>query len=181
MDTLESVNITDLLLLVANGDRSAFRQVYNLAGPRLYAICLRLMRTRSEADDVFQDAFVKIWERSWQFEADKGNPFAWLATIARNTALDRLRAPRRVHVTIDDDTTAEIDRAISVAPINVLEHGDLDRCLSKLRENFRKAITMAYVQGLTHDELSAALGKPVGTIKSWITRGLSQLKDCMTS
>lgn len=181
MNLSDPVSPSELLSRVAEGDRAAFRQVYDIAGPRLFAICLRMLRTRTEAEDVLQDAFVKIWERSWQYDATKGNAMAWLATIARNTALDRLRAPGRRHITIDDDVTAEIDRAMSVAAVDVMGHGELDRCLSGLRDDYRKAIVMTFVNGLTHEELAAELGKPLGTIKSWINRGLAQLKDCMSS
>jgi RNA polymerase sigma-70 factor, ECF subfamily len=170
----------EILARVSRGDRAAFRQLYDGMGPKLFAICLRMMKTRPEAEDVLQDAFVKIWERSWQFDEAKGNAMAWLATVTRNTALDRLRSPKRHTVSIDEDTTLEIDRAISVAPIDAASHGDLDKCLGALRTDFKAVITRAYVQGLTHEELASELGKPLGTIKSWISRGLAQLKDCLS-
>jgi RNA polymerase sigma-70 factor, ECF subfamily len=180
MHTITNVSCSDLLGRVAGGDRIAFRALYDTVGKRLFAICLRMMRSKTEAEDVLQDAFVKIWEKSWQFDPAKGDGMAWLATVTRHTALDRLRAPRRVQLTIDDETTAEIDRAMSVSPVNFADHHDLDRCMSGLRDDYRKAITLAYVRGMTHEELAESLGKPLGTIKSWISRGLAQLKDCMS-
>jgi RNA polymerase sigma-70 factor, ECF subfamily len=138
-----------------------------------------MMKSRSEAEDVLQDAFVKIWEKSWQYEAGKGDALAWLATVTRHTALDRLRTHKRGHVTIDDDVTNEIDQAMSVKPEATGEFGDLDRCLRGLREDYRNAVVLAYTKGMTHEELAEQLGKPLGTIKSWVARGLAQLRECM--
>jgi RNA polymerase sigma-70 factor, ECF subfamily len=177
VNTLLTVSCSDLLVLVASGDRTALRSLYSFAGPKLFAICLKMMKNRAEAEDVFQDAFVKIWERSWQYDATKGEALAWLATVTRNTALDRLRAPRRQHVSIDDDVTAEIDKAMSVDM--VIPSGDLNRCLTDLRQEYRDAVVLAFVNGYTHEELAQKLGKPLGTIKSWVSRGLKQLKECM--
>jgi RNA polymerase sigma-70 factor, ECF subfamily len=174
-----TVSSSELLALVATGDRKALRLLYDEAGPKLFAICLRMMKNRVEAEDVFQDTFVKIWERSWQFDAAKGDAMAWLATVARNTALDKLRSPKRQHVSIDNTVTAEIDRAMSVLPQSHMIDGDLNRCLNALRQDYKDAVMLAFVEGLTHEELAERLGKPLGTIKSWVNRGLKQLKDCM--
>lgn len=180
MTTIANVSCSDLISQIAGGDRAAFRLLYDTAGPRLFAICLRMMRSRPEAEDVLQDAFVKIWEKSWQFDSGKGEGMSWLATVTRHTALDRLRVPNRKLVTIDDNVTEEIDRAMAVQPINFAEHHDLDRCMAGLRDDYRNAITLAYVRGMTHEELAHSLGKPLGTVKSWINRGLAQLKECMS-
>jgi RNA polymerase sigma-70 factor (ECF subfamily) len=102
-----------------------------------------------------------------------------MATVTRNTALDRLRAGKQVTVSIDDDVTEEIDRAMSVAPQYSGENRDLARCLDNLREDFRNVVVLAYVKGLSHKELAETFGKPVGTIKVWASRGLAQLKECM--
>jgi RNA polymerase sigma-70 factor, ECF subfamily len=170
-----------LLGQVANGDKAAFRELYALAGGKLFAICLRMMKSRNEAEDVFQDAFVKIWEKSWQFDPAKGDGMAWMATITRHAALDRLRTQKQIHVSIDDDVTEEIDKAMSVTPQFAGESRDLQRCLGTLREDYRNIVVMAYVKGMSHEELCAAFNKPLGTIKTWASRGLAQLKDCMQS
>ncbi len=182
MSLLENVPVNDLLLKVANGDRAAFRALYAKAGPKLYAICLRMMRTRDQADDVYQETFVKVWERSWQFDPAKGEGLAWLATVTRHCALDRLRRVPKNHVTIDDVVTHEIDMATSFEmPAGLADSRGLRRCLGALRDDHRNAVVLAYVNGLTHEELAERLGRPLGTIKSWVKRGLEQLKDCMQS
>lgn len=170
--------LAELLSKTANGDKTAFRALYGEAGPKLFAICLRMMKSRDEAEDVLQEAFVKIWERSHQYDAGKGQPLAWLATIARNCALDRLRKPGRAAVPFDEAVVEEIDAHVQAID-QAGEGRDLQRCLGELREDYRRVIVLAYVNGLTHEELASQLDKPMGTIKSWVRRGLEQLKGCM--
>jgi RNA polymerase sigma-70 factor, ECF subfamily len=173
------VTLSDMLLSIANGDRAAFRVLYAKAGPKLFAICLRMMRSRDQAEDVFQEAFVKIWERSWQFDPDKGDGLAWLATLTRHCALDRLRRAPRHHVPFDDAAADEIDAASPTLQPDFGASSDLQGCLAQLRDDYRDAVVLAYVNGLTHEELAERFGRPLGTIKSWVKRGLEQLKDCM--
>jgi len=170
--------LVELLSKTASGDKAAFRALYAQAGPKLFAICLRMMKNRHEAEDVFQEAFVKIWERSHQYDAGKGQALAWLTTIARNCCLDRLRKPGRATLPFDDAVVDEIDarvQAIDQTPMG----RDLQRCLEALREDYRRVIVLAYVSGMTHEELAGQLRRPMGTIKSWVRRGLEQLKGCL--
>jgi RNA polymerase sigma-70 factor (ECF subfamily) len=163
----------------AAGDRQAFHALYQATGPRLFAIAIRMMKSRDLAEDVLQEAFVKIWERSWQYDPAKGEAVAWLATVTRHTALDRLRQQPRSDVAFDETVVAEIDGQLGQLAATMGEAGDLRRCLANLREDYRKAVIQAYIHGLTHEELAVQLGKPVGTVKSWVRRGLEQLKGCM--
>ena len=141
---------------------------------------MRMMRSRDLADDVFQEALVKVWEKSWQFDPAKGDGLAWLATVTRHCALDRLRRQPKRHLSIDETVTHEIDMAVSVElPVDMADARGLRRCLDGLRDDYRNAVVLAYVDGLTHEELAERLGRPLGTIKSWVKRGLEQLKDCM--
>ncbi len=179
MNGTEPVQVHELLIRVADGDRLAFRTLYAKAGPKLFAICLRMMRSRDQAEDVFQEAFVKIWERSWQFDHSKGDGMAWAATVTRHCALDRLRRSPRQHVAIDEAVTAEIDLGQPSLQPDHAASSDLHHCLAQLRDEYRNAVVLAYVNGLTHEELSERMGRPLGTIKSWVKRGLEQLKDCM--
>jgi RNA polymerase sigma-70 factor (ECF subfamily) len=174
-----SVLCSELLERTAAGDRQAFRTLYQSAGPKLFAITLRMMRGREEAEDVLQDAFVKIWEKSWQYDPAKGDALAWLATVTRHAALDRLRKQPKSHVAFDEAVVEEIDGAMVPGGPDLGEAHDLQRCLSALRADYRKAVVLAYVNGLTHEELAEQLGKPIGTVKSWVRRGLDQLKGCM--
>jgi RNA polymerase sigma-70 factor, ECF subfamily len=147
--------------------------------PKLFAITLKMLKARDMAEDVLQEAFVKIWERSWQFDPAKGEAMAWLATVTRHAALDRLRKQPRSHVVFDEAVVEEIDGQLGQLSETMGEAGDLRRCLGGLREDYRKAVVLAYINGLTHEELAEQLGKPMGTVKSWVRRGLEQLKACM--
>jgi RNA polymerase sigma-70 factor (ECF subfamily) len=174
MSGAQTVSIAELLAAAANGDRKAFRSLYAQAGPRLFAICLRMMKARDQAEDVLQESFVRIWERSWQFDPAKGEAMAWLVTITRHCALDRLRRQPPRQVAIED---AGLESAEDEAM--PLEGPDLRRCLSRLRSDYRQTVVLAYVHGFSHEELAQRLAKPIGTIKSWIKRGLEQLKVCL--
>ena len=179
MTATATVSVSELLIRIADGDRPAFRTLYAKAGPKLLAICLRMLRSKEAAEDVLQEAFAKIWERSWQFDSAKGDGLAWLATVTRHCALDRLRQKSAPLVPFDDDVEAEIDKGTALDHRHLAEGGDLMRCLGRLHEDYRNAVVLAYVNGLTHEELALRFERPVGTIKSWVKRGLEQLKDCM--
>jgi RNA polymerase sigma-70 factor, ECF subfamily len=174
-----SVTYADMLTRTAAGDRAAYRVLYAQAGPKLFAICLRMTKTKDQAEDVFQEAFMRIWERSWQFDPGKGEALAWLATVTRHCALDRLRKQTASLVTFDETVIDEIDAHTAALDTGAGEAGDLKRCLAHLRDDYRNAVVLAYVNGLTHEELAGRLDKPIGTIKSWVRRGLGQLKECM--
>jgi RNA polymerase sigma-70 factor (ECF subfamily) len=174
-----SVDLVAELGQVAGGDRDAFRRVYDQAGPRMFAICLRMMGSRDLAEDVMQEVFVRVWERSWQYDPGRGEAMAWLSTLTRNCALDRLRRTPRAHVAIDEGVTEEVEASLAQLQPEPNMGRDLRRCLMAMREDYRSAVVLAYVNGFTHDELAERLGKPVGTVKSWVRRGLGQLRECM--
>jgi RNA polymerase sigma-70 factor (ECF subfamily) len=170
---------SELLARTAGGDRLAFRELYAQAGPRLFAICLRMMKSRDQAEDVLQESFIKIWERSHLYDPAKGEAMAWMATVTRHCALDRLRRHPVGTVAFDEAVVAEVENRMAELQGNAGDSGDLHRCLKHLREDYRNAVVLAYVNGMTHEDLSRQLGKPMGTIKSWVRRGLEQLKECM--
>ena len=179
MPAAKTAHLNALIARVAHGDRAAFREIYDSTGPKLLAICLRLMRQREEAEEVLQEAFVRVWERSHQFDPAKGEGGAWLSTIARHCALDRLRKPGRSAISLDESVVAEIDKHVAGLRPGDGHALDLQRCLRAMRREYRESVVLAYVNGLTHEEMAIHFGKPVGTIKSWVRRGLDLLKDCM--
>ena len=168
-----------LLAATARGDRKAFRQLYQVSSPRLFAIALRLLCRRDLAEDVLQDAYVAIWRKAGQYHPDRGEPLAWMCRIVRNRAIDRLRAeaPRRELASLEDvsESAAAEERFAATGPDRL--GASLRGCLDKLKVDQRRSIILAYYYGMTHDELAAHLDVPLGTVKSWIRRGLMQLKD----
>ena len=174
--------LADLLLATGHGDRDAFARVYDLCASTLFAVSLRTLRRRDLAEDVLQETFLTIWRKGGQYRPDRGGPMAWMITIVRNRAIDRLRAEGRVGDRLEgfeDDSV--IDRAANAVEPTIPGHlaQTVRGCIEQLQNNYRKSILLAYYYGLTHEELSARLETPLGTVKSWVRRGLHQLKGCV--
>lgn len=174
---LDPASLAADLQAVAAGDETALRRLWDAAAPTLFALCLRLMRRRAAAEDVLQESFVRIWRKAHQYDAALGDPLGWMAAVTRNVALDHLRRPhaRREVPADDDEPLPTADPRADLRPPDT----DLHRCLERLPERQRAAIVLAYYRGLTHIEIASALGAPLGTVKSWIRRGLTELKDCL--
>ena len=174
--------LEDLLAATARGDKAAFQRLYTLSAPRLYPIVRRLLVAREAADEVLQEAYVLIWRKATQYRSEKGRPMAWMATIARNCAIDRLRSEAREPRHIEPwDEAAEVKADPAARSQSPMERVDpsLQKCLAKLPEKQRDAILLAYYHGMTHEELAAHMQVPLGTVKSWVRRGLLQLRDCL--
>ena len=180
--TVELEALAQLLCASGNGDRAAFAEVYRLTSARLYPIALRLLRRPEAAEDVLQEAYVLIWRKAAQFHPGRGRPLPWMAAIVRNRAIDRLRAQAREPqdpAQWDDMAEGLADPAASASAAAAPDSVAVRGCLERLQENQRQAILLAYYGGLTHEERAARLEAPLGTVKSWVRRGLLQLKDCL--
>jgi RNA polymerase sigma-70 factor (ECF subfamily) len=159
-----------LLTACAAGDRAAFRSLYQLTAPRLTAVALRLTRRSDLAADALQDAYLRVWRAAGSFDPARGSALAWMATILRRCALDRLPAERPY------EDIAEVEIAVPPA-----EPGEarLDRCLAALTKSHRDAVILAYYDGLSHAELAERLAVPLGTAKAWVRRGVAALRACL--
>lgn len=167
---------------VAAGDQAALREVYDLTSTKLFGICVRILADRQEAEDALQDVYVSVWRRAGSFDPVRASPITWLAALARNRAIDRLRSSRRSRGT--EPVAAALDIA-DPAPgaLAGLEAGE-DRarllgCIGELEDRTAQAIRAAFFAGLTYAELAERMAVPLGTMKSWIRRGLLKLKDCL--
>ncbi len=170
-------------VLVATGleDRAAFARLYALTSVKLFGICLRICGERQSAEDVLQDVYVTIWKRAGAYEPGRASALAWLGTIARNRAIDSRRAlGRRPAVTpeVPPETVDPAPLAFDTL-LQSEEDGRLHVCLDELTADQRSAIRTAFFDGLTYVELADERGVPVGTVKSWIRRGLLRLRDCL--
>lgn len=178
---LQDAALDRLVADVAAGDRSAFEQLYRATSARLFGVCVRVLSDRAEAEDVLQEAFVTIWHRAVQYDPDRAGALAWLCTIARNKAIDHLRArPPFARAPLEviegmPDPDAAPERAAEWAA----DRSRLERCLNQLDARRRSLIRTAFFDGATYDELAARIGAPLGSVKSWIRRGLLQLKTCL--
>lgn len=164
---------------VAEGDRVAFRNLYQAVGPRLFSICKRLTRDHATAEDALQDVMVRIWEKSPLFDRTKGDPLAWMVALARSVIFNRLARKPAPALSLSDAEVAAVVEQVSTGGDPSLGT-DLRRCLGGLKEEQRRCIVLAYHYGLSYEELSALSAVPVGTVKSWIHRAIGQLQTCLS-
>lgn len=167
---------------VGDGDRTALRLVYAATSAKLFGVILRILEDRSEAEDVLQDVYIAVWNKARSFDAEVASPITWLVAIARNRAIDRLRASGRRRAARPLDEASEVaDEAPSAA--DLLERGEdeqrLSGCLEELEAKQAAAIRSAFLDGFTYEDLAARSGVPLGTMKSWIRRGLMKLRGCL--
>ena len=170
------------LVAVGGGDRRAFALIYERTSAKLFGICLRILGSRSEAEEVLQEAYVNVWRNAGRFDPERASPISWLAALARNKAIDRLRAKGpRTSEPIDGDTLQVADP--SPLASELLEASEdrerLGGCIGELEQRQAAAIRRAFFGGLTYAELAQADSVPLGTMKSWIRRGLAKLKECL--
>jgi RNA polymerase sigma factor (sigma-70 family) len=167
---------------VARGDRAALQTTYRLTSAKLFGVCLRILHERAEAEDVLQEVYLTVWQRAAGFDASRGSPMTWLIAIARNKAIDRLRARGSSGRMQPIDEASQI---ADVAPLaeEALAQGEanarLKACLGGLAGHEQKALHGAFFDGNTYDELAQHMNVPLGTMKSWIRRALQKLKACM--
>ncbi len=166
------------------GDRIAFRAVYEATSAKLFGVTLRILSDRQLAEDVLQDTYLTVWRKAGSFDPSRASPITWLVTIARNRAIDRLRSggPARRATSIDEAFDIADD---GPSPARSLEAGDdvrrLNDCLEQLDDRTGGAIRTAFIEGVTYDTLATRENVPLGTMKSWIRRGLLRLRACLDS
>lgn len=175
--------LSSQLSRVAKRDTIAFKFVYDATSSKLYGIILRILKRRDLADEVMQEVYVKIWDRAADFNPAIASPITWMATIARNRALDEVRRKRPESI----EDFPEIGNVPSDDPsaLSIVMRGEDGRrladCLSRLDDGRRQMVVLAYCDGLSRDELASRYGQPVNTIKTWLRRSLAQLKGCLSS
>jgi RNA polymerase sigma-70 factor (ECF subfamily) len=175
-----SDDLAVLMRSVAAGDRGAFRAVYERTSAKLYGICLRLLGSEAEAQDVLQEAYVTVWRSAARFDAAKASAITWLAVVARNKAIDRLRQRRPEGDQLDAAAEIADEGPLATAVIEQQEDSRrLAHCHDQLEERSRAMIRAAFLDGATYPELAEREGVPLGTMKSWIRRGLLRLRGCL--
>lgn len=177
---MSDTGLAGLLMSVAAGDRGALRTVYTRESTRLFGVAMAILRDRDAAADAMQTAFLRVWERAGQFDPSRGEARSWLGGIVRFAALDAVRARGREVLTDDPelgDTAVEPVAFTQLAAAQ--ETVRLHDCLAKLDDRHREGIVLAFVHGLSHAQLAERMNEPLGTIKSWIRRGLLSLRECL--
>ena len=175
-------HLADLMARTGMGDRRAFAELYESTKSKLFAVSLRIVHERQVAEEVLQDSFVKIWHHAAEYATAKSAPMTWMTAIVRNRSLDIVRRPD-LEVADDEDYFALNMADESPAAVDALaakrDAAQVARCMKGLEGEQNKAIEMAFFQGLSHSEVAGKLGKPLGTVKTHIRRGLLKLKDCL--
>ena len=171
------IELAQLLQRCAARDSGAFRTLYEKTSPILFARLLRMLRRRSVAEEALQEVYVRIWGRAAQYEAHRGRALAWMVTIARYCAIDLMRRERMTLV--GDDALAEVADVEDGSDGFDKPH-NFDHCIGQLSDNTRKCLTLAFVEGRSHDEIARLTTSPLGSVKSWIRRGLLSLKECLS-
>ena len=181
----DAARLQILLTATAGGDTVAFGELYRETSAHLFALLLRILRRRDLAEEALQDCYVRVWQKSSSYSPERGSPTVWMASIARYRALDILRA-RRPEVSdavteSGEPLASHVDDRVDIER-QAEEQGELDRlhdCLGELGGEQRDALMLAYYEGFTHPELAERLAAPLGTVKSWVRRGLQRLRECL--
>jgi RNA polymerase sigma-70 factor (ECF subfamily) len=173
--------LTALMQRVADGDHQAFQMLFQATSAKLYGIVLRILRRKDLADEIVQEAYLRIWRRAASFDRKAGSPITWMAVIARNLALDELRRAQPVSIEDRPDVLDMPD--VFSHPLDAREKGEewarLMACLAGMEKDRREMVLLAYHHGMSREEIAARFGAPVSTVKTWLRRSLMQLRACL--
>ncbi|MDR9395417.1 MAG: sigma-70 family RNA polymerase sigma factor [Roseovarius sp.] len=173
--------IEAMIARVAIGDKNAFRQVYSDTSAKLFGIILRILDDRSEAEDVLQEVFVKVWHNAGKYQANGFSPMTWLIAIARNAAIDRKRRHGTKTAAAElDDSLPDAGPGPEEKAVQASERARLDACFEELEERRADAVRRAYLEGESYAELAAHFEVPLNTMKTWLRRCLLSLRECLT-
>lgn len=174
-------SLENLLEKTAGGDRAAFQSLYERSSGKLFGVILRILKNKEKSEDVLQDVFLKIWQKAGSYDSAYGKPITWMATIARNRAIDIVRATRPTQ-TLDEPGDEEDIFGKAESGAAGVEAEDLETlrfCLGEMKEDARKYVLLAYYEGYSREELAEKFSQPIGTIKTRLRRGLQGLRACL--
>ncbi len=182
MDASQAEQQIALIQAVAKRDRLAFEQLYRLTSPHLFAVALRMLRQRAWAEEILHECYITIWHNAASFNSALSSPLTWMTHIVRNRCIDWLRSGYARQFNTDETWLDEHSSALDDTRID--EQCDpqvarLHQCMKHLSSEQRQSIALAYYQGLSHADIAGWLQQPVGSVKSWIRRGMEHLRECV--
>ena len=176
--------LAGLLAQCALKNQRAFADLYTLTAAKLFGAALRILRRQDWAEEVLQECYVNIWNHAGDYAAARSAPLTWMTSIVRNRALDWLRRPHTETTGEEYDIAVESWQDSAAGPLEQLaaagDAAQLERCLRQLEAKQRQSIVLAFFHGLSHSELSEHMKEPLGTVKTWVRRGLERLKTCLS-
>ncbi|HEX9686834.1 MAG TPA: sigma-70 family RNA polymerase sigma factor [Burkholderiales bacterium] len=180
-----AARLAGLLAQAGLRNQRAFADLYQLTSAKLFGVALRILRRQDWAEEVLQECYVNIWNHAGEYAVQKSAPLTWMTSIVRNRCLDWLRRPQQEATGDEYDIAVEAWRDDSPGPLESLaassEAAALARCLRELDAKQRQSIMLAFFHGLSHSELARHMKQPLGTVKTWVRRGLERLKGCLAS
>ena len=177
-----SEELFHLIALSGQGDRVAFQSLYDATSAKLFGLSLRILNRRDLAEEALQESFVNIWHHAQNYRPEKAAVMTWMSTIVRNKCFDLLRAMPKESQLIDDESMDDWASS-DLGPLEKVavqsETKALLNCMGALAPLQRQAIALSYFHGMAHEQLALQLAQPLGTVKTWIRRGLQSLKSCL--
>lgn len=174
-------DIEEMIARIALRDRSAFAALYDATSAKLFGVCLHILKSRSEAEEVLQDVYLRIWQKADGYRVTGHSPMTWLITVARNLAIDRLRKrrpePAEASAAADLPDTQPGPEALTIARS---ERSRIDACIGELEHAKGEAVRAAYLDGVTYKDLAQRFDVPLNTMRTWLRRSLLKLKECLT-
>ncbi len=174
--------IEDLLARIAMGDRKSFRELYSRTSPKLFGICLRVLRDRAEAEEALQDVYLRIWDKADLYRANGYSPMTWLITIARNISVDHRRRKKLPDSDRLDAAEQLADETPGPETLTIMRDAadQLRQCLQELPPDRASMVQSAYLDGETYSDLAKATGVNLNTVRTWLRRSLMQLRECLS-
>ncbi len=183
--TAQSINQAAYLIeQVAKQDREAFSQLYDRSSSLVFSLAMRMLKVRSDAEDLLQEVFVQVWRQASNYSADRGSPEAWIINIARSRAIDKIRSIRRMEksfVLTGDPARAESSDNVESSAAESEVRLTMNSALENLPEAQRKVLELAYFDGLTQTEIAQRLAEPLGTVKTRMRSGMQRLREILGS
>jgi RNA polymerase sigma-70 factor, ECF subfamily len=175
-------DISTLISRTGLGDRAAFRSLYTATSAKLFGVALRVLKNRTDAEDVLQEVYVKIWHNAAKYQVSGYSPMTWLIAIARNQSIDRIRSRRPEGTELSEaEELADLAATPEQAAVMSGEAARLRVCLEQLSPGRAEAVKAAYMEGYSYQELADKLEQPINTVRTWLRRSLITLRDCLTS
>jgi len=174
--------LRDAMIRLADGDQSALEEIYSATRVKLFGICLRILGDQKEAEDALQDVYINLWQRADRYDPTRASPIAWLAAFARNRAIDRLRTGKVRGGAVPVEEAAPLPDETPLADallIDAQQAAQIHKCLGALDDRTQGHIRAAFFEGRTYAQLAESADVPLGTMKSWIRRGLMRLRACL--